>query len=169
MIRLTAIGVLAVALCAVVVPTSALAARQPTYDERVSLTRAMPSSLRSIPSGCLNYEIRISTHGPYAYVGPEFLVRQPVNRADPCLRVASNGYYIFRRVSPHVWKQVWVGSDVPLCSSRIPRDLVTGCMCLWPGGLATSGTKDGRCKKPAYSRSWDGPSEEEILNAFGAP
>ena len=47
---------------------------------------------------------------------------RPAPSNDPCLRYAGDGFFILKKTGG--WKVVYVGSDAPACSLRIPRDLL---------------------------------------------
>jgi hypothetical protein len=112
-------SVVLISTCAANVPGlgSAEAARQPTFKEREGLTLALPAWLRRYPVGCVWLKMLVSNNGAYAIVAPAFL---NATRA-PCLRYASNGYWILKRVTR--WKIIFSGSELPPCSMIIPRDL----------------------------------------------
>jgi hypothetical protein len=103
---------------ALVVVASAPAKRPPTLSERAAITKALPSSLRGVPVGCVWLDMAMSRSGLYAKVSPTYLnaLRQP------CVRYAANGDFILRK-RRGVWRIVFHGSDVPLCSLGVPRDL----------------------------------------------
>lgn len=107
---------------ATIAPTG-LAERAPTPRQRAALTLALPSSIRSDPVGCVWLSIAVSNNGKYAIVAPVFLDATRM----PCLRYASNGYWLLKR-SPVKWVIVFNGSDPPPCSLRVPRDLVSSCL-----------------------------------------
>jgi hypothetical protein len=112
------IGPLIVVAAALVVAGAAFAKRPPTLNERAAITKALPASLRNVPVGCVWLDIAVSRTGIYSKVSPTYLnaLRQP------CVRYAANGDFILRK-RQGVWRIVFRGSDVPLCSLRIPRDL----------------------------------------------
>jgi hypothetical protein len=96
---------------------SAEAARQPTLKEREALTLALPASFRRIPVGCVWLRMSVSSNGRFAKVEPVFL---NATRA-PCVQYASNGFWILKKVTR--WRIVYNGSEPPLCSLGVPRDL----------------------------------------------
>jgi hypothetical protein len=108
----------AIATLALLIPASALAARQPTLAEREAITAALPADFKRYPVGCVFLRTAVSNDGRYATVTPLFLnaLRQP------CVSYASNGYWVLRRTTR--WKVVFEGSVSPPCSLRVPRDLV---------------------------------------------
>jgi hypothetical protein len=109
----------AIVVCALALSaTSASAARQPTVKERTAITFSLPTWLRHEPVGCVWLDIRVSNNGRYARVVPNVLN----GTKPPCLRYAANGYWILKKTA--TWKIVFNGSDFPLCSEGIPRDLV---------------------------------------------
>ena len=108
----------AVAVVALVIVASAVAKRPPTLNERAAITRALPASLRNVPAGCVWLDTAVSRSGVYAKVSPTYLNALH----QPCVRYASNGDFILRK-RRGVWRIVFHGSDVPLCSLGVPRDL----------------------------------------------
>jgi hypothetical protein len=108
----------AIATLAMLVPASALAARQPTLPEREAITAALPADFKRYPVGCVFLRTAVSNDGRYATVTPAFLnALRP-----PCARYASNGYWILRKTTR--WKVIFEGSESPPCSLRVSRDLV---------------------------------------------
>ena len=116
MIRLVAATFVAASLLAI---PAAIAARPPTLGERAAITRALPLYLRNTPVECVWLVIRVSRNPRYAKVDPVYLVASPGSR---CLRYASDGFYVLKK--SRKWRIIYSGSDPPLCSKRIPRDLV---------------------------------------------
>ena len=108
----------ALAMLAILFPVTALAARQPTFKEREAVTAALPASVKRYPVGCVFLRTVISNSGRYATVVPVFLNALRL----PCVKYASNGYWILRKTTR--WKVVFVGSESPPCPLGIPRDLV---------------------------------------------
>jgi hypothetical protein len=96
--------------------SAAAAARQPTPSEFRSVYAALPKFIRAVPRKCVRFEITVSNNGRYAKVVPAFLNASK----QPCLKYASNGYWILRKTTR--WKIVFNGSDPP-CSLGIPADL----------------------------------------------
>jgi hypothetical protein len=96
------------------------AARPPTFPQRVAITRALPVDVRALPAGCVVLRIQVSRNGRFATAAPRFLLLAGAH-SDPCLRYASNGYWILQRSSG--WKVVFNGSDPPPCSLGVPPDL----------------------------------------------
>ena len=96
-------------------------ARAPTRDEREAITRALPAFIRNAPAECLWLHIRVSRNPRFALVGRLYLNFQ----IPRCARLAGDGVFILRKA--RTWKIVYVGSDPPSCSLRIPRDL-TPCL-----------------------------------------
>ena len=115
---------LAVVGVATVAVATGEAAGQPTLAQREAITDGLPKYVRSIPVGCLWLDIRVSRDPRYAFVGLEFL-----NTTSPhtqCLRYASNGFFVLKNSGGGRWAVIYEGSEWPLCSLHIPRDLV-GC------------------------------------------
>lgn len=106
------------AVAAVLVST-AVAARQPTHQEREAIVRALPASIRNTPVECLRLVVRISRNPRYSYVGREYL--NAIKPGSRCTRYAGDGFYILKKAPG--WKIIYTGSDPPPCSKRIPRDL----------------------------------------------
>lgn len=98
-------------------PASALAARQPTLTEREAITAALPADFKRYPVGCVFLRIAVSNNDHYATVTPVILN----GLHQPCVKYASNGYWILRKTTR--WKIVFEGSVSPSCSLRVPRDL----------------------------------------------
>lgn len=97
---------------------SAEAARPPTFKEREAITAAMPAWLRRYPIGCVWLGISVSSDGTYAEAGPGFLnATRP-----PCLKYASNGYWLLRKRTKK-WRIIFNGSDPPPCALKVPREL----------------------------------------------
>lgn len=93
------------------------AKRPPRLSERAAITKALPAFLRSEPVGCVWLDVSVSNNSKYAIAAPVYLnALHP-----PCLRYASNGYWILKKVT--TWKIIWNGSDRPKCSLGVPRDL----------------------------------------------
>jgi hypothetical protein len=111
----------ATATLASVAAASADARRPPTFNERVAITRALPAEILAYPAGCVRFVIAVSNDGRYARAAPSYLIPHPVPPGDPCVRYASNGYWLLKRTRS--WKIVYSGSGGPSCSLGIPRDL----------------------------------------------
>jgi hypothetical protein len=108
----------AIATLGMLIPASALAARQPTLSERQAITAALPADFKRYPVGCIFLRTAVSNNGHYATVTPVILnALRP-----PCVKYASNGYWILRKMTK--WKVIFEGSVSPSCSLRVPRDLV---------------------------------------------
>jgi hypothetical protein len=118
---------LAAIAAALAIPSTGIAARDPTYNERVYIARALPAYIRSVPAGCVYLDTRVSTSGAYARVEPVWLVGLPPSPSDPCTRYAANGFYLLRRVTAKQWVIVYNGSEPPPCSRHYPGDL-TPCL-----------------------------------------
>jgi hypothetical protein len=118
--RIVAPGLAGCALLTAV--ASAGAARPPTLAEREAIVQALPASVRNTPVECLWLKISVSTRNPsYALVSGTYLnARGPGSR---CTRYARNGFDILRK-SRSGWRIIYSGSDWPLCSRKIPSDLV---------------------------------------------
>src|SRR6266511_231237 len=98
------------------------AAREPTFREREAITAAMPAWLRRYPVGCIWLEISVSKDGRYAEAGPGFLnARRP-----PCSKYVSNGTWFLKKQTK--WRIIFNGSDPPLCSLKVPRELTEECL-----------------------------------------
>jgi len=110
-------SVTVIATLAMLLPVSALAARQPTPIEREAITAALPAAFKRYPVGCVFLRTAVSNNGQYATVRPVILngLRQP------CVKYTSDGYWILRKSTR--WKIVFEGSESPPCSLRVPRDL----------------------------------------------
>jgi hypothetical protein len=108
-------------LAAALTLAAAQAARTPTLDERVQITRALPAWLRKYPVGCVRLVTVISHDGRFATVSPQFLVRPGAGVKDPCLRYAGNGHFVLGKQK--TWRVLYQGSDPPPCSLKIPHDL----------------------------------------------
>jgi hypothetical protein len=106
---------------AALVAAVADARRPPTFNERVAITRALPAEILAYPAGCVRFVIAVSNDGRYARAAPNYLIPRPVPPGDPCVRYASNGYWLLAR--GRGWKVVYNGSGGPPCSLGIPRDL----------------------------------------------
>jgi hypothetical protein len=106
---------------AAVATAAADARRPPTFNERVAITRALPAEILAHPAGCVRFVIAVSNDGRYARAAPSYLIPRPVPPNDPCVRYASNGYWLLKR--NRGWKVVYNGSGGPSCSLGIPRDL----------------------------------------------
>ena len=117
----TTVVLTALALIAAASATSAGARRAPTFNERVAAIRALSADLRAYPAGCLQFEVVMSNDGRFAMVTPEVLMPRPAPSNDPCLRYAGDGFFVLKKTG--AWKVVYVGSDAPACSLRIPSDL----------------------------------------------
>jgi hypothetical protein len=104
---------------------SAGAARAPTLPERTAITRAMPSFVRNYPVGCVSLNVVVSADGRWARVGADYLLEPGYPKSDPCLRYASNGYWILEKLVH--WKIVFNGSVAPSCSLGAPREISGGC------------------------------------------
>jgi hypothetical protein len=98
-------------------PRFVAGARRPTFREREALTAALPRWLRRYPIGCVWLEISVSHDGRYAEVGPGVLNAM----RPPCLRYASNGYWILEKQTK--WRIIFNGSTDPPCSLGVPREL----------------------------------------------
>jgi hypothetical protein len=98
--------------------------REPTITERTMITRALPAWLRGYPVGCVSLGIAVSTNGSFAEVDPVFLV-DPTVAHDPCIRYASNGYFVLEKHKR--WVVLGSLSEVPPCSWKVPRDLAATC------------------------------------------
>jgi len=108
---------------ALVVPM-AFAARAPTLVERAAIIRALPKSIRDVPTECVWLNVRVSRTPAYASVVPRWLNwERPRSR---CLRYAADGFFVLSRKAGR-WHVVYLGSDSPPCSIRLPRDL-TDCV-----------------------------------------
>jgi hypothetical protein len=106
-----------VVLAATGITGVAQAKRPPRLSERAAITKALPAFLRSEPVGCVWLDVIVSNNNKYAIAAPVYLnARHP-----PCLRYASNGYWILKKVT--TWKIIWNRSDQPNCSLVVPRDL----------------------------------------------
>ena len=90
----------------------------PTHQEREAIVQGLPASVRNTPVGCLNLNIRISSDSRYGRVDLEYL---NARRGTPCLRYASNGFFLLKK--GRRWKVVYNGSDPAPCRLRVPRDL----------------------------------------------
>ena len=110
-------SVVAIATLVMLMPASALAARQPTLTEREAITAALPTAFKRYPVGCVFLRLAVSNSGRYATVTPVVLNALQ----QPCLKYASNGYWILRKTTR--WKIVFEGSVSPPCSLKVPRDL----------------------------------------------
>jgi hypothetical protein len=110
---------------ALAIPACSLAARAPTYNERVYITRALPAYERSVPAGCEYLDTRVSASGTYARVDPVYLVSYSSFSSDPCGRYAANGFYLLRRLTATRWVIAYEGSVSPPCSQHFPRDLTS--------------------------------------------
>ena len=103
--------------------TSASARRPATPAERAAIVRALPKSYRAsivkAPVGCVNLVTRVSTNGRFAQVMPRFSPR-PV-----CVRYASDGFFLLKRVRAGTWKTIFNGSDQPSCDLGVPLDLIS--------------------------------------------
>ncbi len=108
---------MAAALCAVPI---GFAARSPTLDERAAIVRALPTLVRNTPVECVWLKIRVSRNPRYALAD---LVYVNTNLMR-CARFTADGFFVLKK--SRVWRVVYVGSDFPRCSMKIPRDLV-GC------------------------------------------
>jgi hypothetical protein len=98
---------------------TAQAARPPTRTERPAITKALASSIRTLPANCVTVRMRVSASGWFARAWLRW--RQP----DHCGAVSSsNGQWFLKRTA-RGWRVVYVGSDPPPCRLRIPRDLTT--------------------------------------------
>src|SRR5579864_8622620 len=104
---------------------SASASRAPSLNERTAITHAMPAFVRGYPVGCAALQITISRNPNWALVAVEYLLTPGSPNNDPCLRYASNGFWILNRTSR--WKIVFNGSDSPPCGLHVPRDLYASC------------------------------------------
>jgi hypothetical protein len=121
--RLHLLGIAAVVTVSALALTGpAGAARAPTLKEREALTQALPARFRAYPVGCVWLQATVSGNGGYALVRPTFL--NALRR--PCIRYASNGYWILKRGGP--WKIVFNGSDPPPCALQVPRELAKHCL-----------------------------------------
>jgi hypothetical protein len=98
------------------------ASRQPTLQEREGITNALPSWFKKYPVGCIWLETIVSNNSRYGETGPVFLNALH----EPCLKYASNGFWILKKVGAQ-WKIVFNGSDAPPCSLGIPKDIAKIC------------------------------------------
>jgi hypothetical protein len=115
-------GAAVAVLAASTLAGGAQAKRPPSLSERAAITLALPAYLRNEPVGCVWLDVSVSNNGKYAIAAPVYLnARQP-----PCARYASNGQWILRKTNR--WKVVFNGSDPPMCSLGVPKDLVSGCL-----------------------------------------
>jgi hypothetical protein len=99
----------------------ALASREPGVREREEITNWYSPRIRNAPVECVSIFIRISSrNAAYALTYPQVLnALKPRSR---CLKYASNGLYILRKRQGK-WRQIFLGSDHPPCSLKVPRDL----------------------------------------------
>jgi hypothetical protein len=105
---------------------SAQAARPPTERERAGIVRALPAHWRTrAASSCVSFVIRVSNNGRFAKITVPFL------KKPRCMRYASNGFGIAKRITATRWRIVYTGSDPPPCSLGVPRDLLP-CVVLLP-------------------------------------
>jgi hypothetical protein len=85
------IAAVALAFVLLAFPAVTIAARAPSDRERIAITRALAAYARSVPAGCVYFNIRVSSSSTYARVDPTYLIPLPPSRSDPCLRYAANG------------------------------------------------------------------------------
>ena len=116
---------LVLALGGLILAGSAAAARGPTLLERTAITRAMPLFVRQYPVGCVSLSMIVSRDGRWARVGADYLIEPGYPKSDPCLRYASNGFWILEKFVH--WKVVFNGSDAPRCSLGAPKEISGGC------------------------------------------
>jgi hypothetical protein len=114
---------LARAVCAAlvalgVVTPLAVAARTPTLAEREAIVHALPPFVRNAPVDCVWLKIRVSNGGRYAVVRPAYLNTGTAR----CARYAADGFFVLRKADR--WRVIYVGSEFPPCSKRIPRGLI---------------------------------------------
>lgn len=121
MSRLLILGL--VVLAGAAIPAGVVAARMPTLSERTAIVRALPAQLRKVPAGCVWLDVELASTPGWASVTPHWLVG--TSASDPCVRYAADGWYLLRRKPGHAWRVVFDGSDRPLCSLHVPRDLST--------------------------------------------
>ena len=105
-------------LIGLVLASVAAAARRPTVPERKAILRAMPAYWRTVPKTCVSLVVRVSNNGRYAKVTPR------ISTARACLPYQGNGYYLIKRVTASRWRKIFVGSDLPPCTLRVPPDLI---------------------------------------------
>lgn len=103
---------------ALVIAPVAVAARAPTLGEREAITLALPKYFRDAPVECIWIDIRVSRDSRYAKVGAQVL---NFGRAR-CTQFANDGFWILRKQAG-TWRRIYLGSENPPCSLRIPRDL----------------------------------------------
>ena len=60
----------------------------------------------------------LTTTSRYAKVTPR------ISTARACLPYQGNGYHLFKRVTASRWRKIFVGSDLPPCTLRVPPDLI---------------------------------------------
>jgi hypothetical protein len=117
-------GRLAGVLClllALALPSSALAARQPTRPERQAITRVM--SGKSVPRACFPLNITVSTRNSRYAVAS-------YRSGDKCGVVMGNGESIVKRIGYRRWRVVETGSSLACNGGLVPRavmkDLIDG-------------------------------------------
>lgn len=112
-----------VAILALGLAGAAAARRPPTPAERAAIVRALPKSYRTAiakaPVGCVTLVTRVSTNGRFAQVTPRFSPR------SVCVRYASDGFFLLKRISTRTWKTIFDGSDQPSCDLGVPLDLIS--------------------------------------------
>ena len=113
--------VVTMAFAALVAIPAASAARPPTLKEREEITRAVDAYWRNAPVECVYVRIRISNNSRYAMVVFDVLNWRAAG--SRCARYLHNGFTILRKARGK-WTRVYVGSDGPPCSLKVPRDLV---------------------------------------------
>jgi len=118
--REVAVAVALLTSTALLVVPSSLAARPPTLAEREEITKALPKIIRDVPAECVWLDIRVSRNPRYARVIPRWLNWEaPRSR---CIRYARDGFFVLKK--ERRWRIIYVGSDNPRCSMRLPRDLI---------------------------------------------
>jgi hypothetical protein len=125
MLRLSFLG-MCVAL--VVGASPIVAARAPTYLEKVTIMDAFNQPGRAFPSRCVR--VVVSTVDPrYA------LLTSPVRRPRACVQAGAvgDGFVFFRRAKRTAlrWRDIFEGSDTPPCSvpAAVRRDLLQSSAC----------------------------------------
>ena len=112
-----------VAILALGLIASAAARRPPTPAERSAIVRALPKSYRAsiakAPVGCVTLITHVSTNGRFAQVTPRFSPR------SVCVRYASDGFFVLKRVTAGTWRTSFDGSDQPSCDLGVPLDLIS--------------------------------------------
>lgn len=122
---LLGLGVMLVAIGVLRSGSADPAVRPPTVEEYEAIVRTLPASLRSVPVGCAQLDIRLqSTESGaiFARVEPRFV--DASGARGSCVRYASNGAsYLSRGTDTDRWEIVFEGSDLPSCELGIPRSL----------------------------------------------